>query len=318
MIKKTAALFLAVLLTTAFSGCAAQPNPSPAAAASASASASPSAGPGNAEAPGADGYYTFDYDGAARKYMLYIPNGMEQNAPLVCVLHGYTGTAADMIRDADMNGLADEYGFAVVCPQGLPGAYGADSFCWNADLTFTDTDDLGFLVALMGHLQKTYGLGAEQTFAAGFSNGGYMCYKLACDAPDTFRAIASVSGTMSGQTWEGRDASVAVPVLQIHGTGDDVVPLDGSKSVAGGWGGAPAISEVIKYWADADGAHGLETMNVSGKVTAYRYSSKDNDNLVWYYEIEGYPHSWPKEEDAGFNAGDVIWEFFSNYVKDEI
>jgi poly(3-hydroxybutyrate) depolymerase len=85
-------------------------------------------------------------------------------------------------------------------------------------------------------------------------------------------------------------------------------------SAGGGWGGAPAVTEIISYWTDADDAHDLKTIEVNDKTTAYRYSSNKNDNLVWYYEIEGYPHQWPKEEDAGFNAEDVIWEFFSNYV----
>jgi polyhydroxybutyrate depolymerase len=220
-----------------------------------------------------------------------------------------------MMSGSVMNSLADKYGFAVVYPQGLPGKYGSDTFCWNADLTITDTDDIGFLTSLAKHLQQTYSLSADETFACGFSNGGFMSYKLACDAPDTFRAIASVSGTMSKKTWEDRDESVAVPILQIHGTGDDAVPIDGTMPLSGGWGGAPALSEIIKYWTDADNTHDLETAQVSDNVTAYRYSSKKNDNLVWYYEIERYPHDWPKAEDAGFNVEDVIWEFFSNYVK---
>jgi polyhydroxybutyrate depolymerase len=340
MTKRIPAFIIAVLIMLALSGCAPAEQPRPTASPTAQAAEpsptaftaaqadkpSPTASPAAqtteptlTDTPsgslGADGYYSFDYNGTERKYLLYIPENIEADAPLVAVLHGYTGTAEQMMSGSVMDGLADKHGFAVVYPQGLPGKYGSDSYCWNADLTVTETDDIGFLVALVTYLQQTYDLNAKETFVCGFSNGGYMSYKLACDAPDTFRAVASVSGTMSGETWKNRDESVAVPILQIHGNGDDVVPVDGSKPLSGGWGGAPAMTEIIKYWADADNTHDLKTIKVSDTVTAYRYSSKENDNLVWYYEIEGYPHAWPKEKDAGFYAEDVIWEFFSNYVK---
>jgi polyhydroxybutyrate depolymerase len=246
--------------------------------------------------------------------MLYIPEEIKENA-MVFMLHGYTSNAADMMSMSHMNAVAGKYGFAVVYPQGLYDiGYDKSATCWNCDLTTTDTDDIGFLISLAAYLQKTYGFSPEKTFAAGFSNGGFMCYKLACDAPNTFRAVASVSGTMSGRTWECRDPSVFVPLLQIHGESDNIVPIDGSMAVHGGWGGAPALSKIIDYWNDANSTNIANMVSISDKATAYRYSSVSSDNLVWYYVIEDFGHDWPQQENAGFNAEEAIWEFFSNYV----
>lgn len=141
-----------------------------------------------------------------------------------------------------------------------------------------------------------------------------MCYTLACDVPNTFSAIASVSGTMSRETWTRRHESISVPVLQMYGTGDIEIPIDGTLSLSGDWQGTPPFRELIDFWADANGTNDLETIQISDRVTAYRYSSTENDNRVWYYQTEGHPHSWPKKEDAGFSAEDVIWEFFSKYT----
>lgn len=260
-------------------------------------------------------YYTCDYNGVQRKYILHIPKGMGEGAPLVFMLHGYTSNSNEFMEYTDMNSAADKYGYAVVYPQGLCGTdYNTGSTCWNAGLDFTDTDDAGFLVALAEYLQQTYGFSSSQTFAAGFSNGGFMCYKLACEASGTFRAIASVSGTMSGQTWRMRDDSVSVPVLQVHGTADNVVPIDGSMDSGGGWGGAPALDEILEYWKGADNAGTLEEVKMSDKATAYRYSGKGDDNRVWYIEIKGLGHEWPRMENAGFSADEAILEFFNNYV----
>ena len=51
-------------------------------------------------------------------------------------------------------------------------------------------------------LQAEYDLSDKNTFVGGMSNGGFMSYTLACERSDTFKAIASVTGTMSGYDWE--------------------------------------------------------------------------------------------------------------------
>ena len=85
-------------------------------------------------------------------------------------------------------------------------------------------DDIGFLSELAGHLQVEYDLNPDHTFVCGMSNGGFMSYTLACDRPDVFKAIASVTGTMSGFDWNNCDPDEPVPVLQIAGADDNIVP----------------------------------------------------------------------------------------------
>ncbi len=56
-----------------------------------------------------------------------------------------------------------------------------------------------------------------------------MRYTLACEKPDTFKAIGSVNGTMSGYDWDNCSPN-KVPVLRISVNHDYVVPIDGSIS----------------------------------------------------------------------------------------
>ena len=67
--------------------------------------------------------------------------------------------------------------------------------------------------------------------AAGFSAGGMMVWRLACDAPDAFAAYAPVAGTL----WKPLPDRCAgpAPMLHVHGLTDKVVPMQG-RSVAGG------------------------------------------------------------------------------------
>jgi len=262
-----------------------------------------------------DGEYlelTYNYAGINREYILYLPDGVYKDRPLVFVFHGYSSSAENIIAYANFKDLADENDFVVCYPQGIEDDYGMNH--WNANLAMSYVDDIGFIVELVGVLEDTYKLDATRTFTTGMSNGGFMSYALAMDAADTFEAMASVSGLMSYQVWEDRENAVPIPVLHFHGTEDKIVPNDGSMTILGGWGGAPAVPEMIAFWAEVDGCEKLEEVAIDEKTTAYYYTSDSSDMAVWYYEIEGLGHEWPtKGVNASFNATEVIWEFFSHY-----
>ena len=262
---------------------------------------------------------TFDHDGKSRKYLLYIPEGLTINAPLVFALHGHTSTARRMMELTQMNEVADAHGFAVCYPQGSL-SYSA-TWHWNARLNISRTDDIGFLSRLAEHLQSEYFFNPQKTFSCGFSNGGFMSYTLACEAPETFKAIASVSGTMSGYTWENRTAT-PIPVLQIHGERDLIVPINGSMTTVGGWGGAPHLDTVLEYWSDINNCSTTDILSLSSNTTAIYNRDGVNGNEIWYYKIAGFGHSWPGGNDpagldfldnSGIDASEEIWSFFSRY-----
>ncbi|MCJ7570273.1 MAG: prolyl oligopeptidase family serine peptidase [Candidatus Thermoplasmatota archaeon] len=263
-------------------------------------------------------YSTFDYDGLTRQYLLYLPDDLPENAPLVFVLHGYTMNAVDMMNYVGMNRIADEKGFAVCYPQGLLDFKGSTH--WNARLDISTTDDIGFLTSLAKFLQSEYGLSDEKTFSCGFSNGGFMSYTLACEAPDVFTAIASVAGTMSGYTWDNRNISEPTPILHIHGVDDYVVPIDGSMPEEGGWGGTSNVDTIISYWVNLNNCITTDTEFIPPYTNATYYRDGINGNEVWYYKIDNYWHDWPggnspkkPNKDVGIDASEVIWEFFSKY-----
>ena len=249
----------------------------------------------------------FNWDNEQREYFLYVPENLQPNAPLVFVLHGYWGEGADMI------GLfaeqANEHGFVVCYPSGLTDNIGANH--WNANFSpsMTTVDDVGFLSNLALYLQGEYGLSPEKTFTCGMSNGGYMSWSLACHAPDVFKAIASVTGTMSGPDWVDCNPSELVPVMQISGTADNVVPMDGSMGyVSEGWGGAPDIYTIMDYWSELHGCANNETINwqfdYSTDVTQYFSCTYNTSYELRLYVANGMGHTWPSFAEA------QIWDFF--------
>ena len=249
----------------------------------------------------------FDWDKQQREYFLYIPENLQDNAPLVFVLHGYYGSGSDMI--GLFQEQADEYGFVICYPTGLADNFGTNHWNANFNASMTTVDDLGFLSNLAFDLQEEYSLDPNKTFSCGFSNGGYMSWNLACNAPDVFKAIASVGGTMSGPDWDECNPSTPIPIMQISGTNDDVVPMDGSMGyVSEGWGGAPDIYTVMNYWNDLHGCLDQETINwqfdYSTDVTQYFNCTSNTSAELRLYVANGMGHIWPSFADA------QIWDFF--------
>lgn len=262
---------------------------------------------------------TFDHDGLTRDYILYLPANLESQAPLVFNLHGYTSNAEQQRFYSEMDGVADANGFAVCYPNGTLDEF--ESPFWNSGWG-GGVDDTGFLVALAQALQEEYDLDPERTFSCGMSNGGFMSYHLACAAYDTFKAVASVTGTMSTLTYASCDPPVPVPAFEIHGTLDLVVPYDGGD-------GMVPIVDVVDFWANINGCgspdvYELDNINLLdfSTVTVTKYADCTSGNEVWLYTVEAGGHTWPGaipiivtgNTNQDFDASEEIWNFFAQCV----
>ena len=252
----------------------------------------------------------FQHGDVERRYVLHLPEDLPAQSPLVFFLHGYYGDARDY-AELGMNQVADTHKFAVVYPQGKKDTRGVPH--WNARLSISKVDDIDFLTQLAKELQQQHDLNAEQTFASDVSNGGFMSYTLVAERPETFKAAASIIGTMSGYTWEHRNEIQPAPILQISGLDDEIVPVDGSMSSQGGWGGAPDQRTIIDFWRTLDQTKSEEIKQVTPSTKAYRYGDGVDGCDVWLYEVTGWGHRVPGKNKLGVPAVELVWMFFSRY-----
>ena len=266
--------------------------------------------------------FFINHNGINRLYTLYKPDNLKEKAPLVFVLHGYTSNSTNIMNYSKMNEIADQNGFMVCYPQGTSNAFTGQTH-WNANLKeMSSIADSEFLTDLSKKLQAEFNLSKKNTFACGMSNGGFMSYTLGCERSDTFKAIASITGTMSGYDWNNCNPN-KVPILQISGTNDMVVPMDGSMSSAGGWGGAPKIQDIMNYWEDINECTQTQTQNLpDSNKTDNSYVSIEkkvdcyNNHQVWFYTVYGGAHTWPGAwGNMDINASEEIWDFFSRYIE---
>ena len=266
----------------------------------------------------------FYYDGINRKYYLYEPDSIQNNAPLVFVLHGYSGSANSIINYSFMNAVADEHGFAVCYPQGTRDQY--NNRFWNVGYDFHDNqnvDDVGFLTALATHLQLEYGYSVNNTFVTGMSNGGDMSYMIACQAHDIFRAIAPVAGCMMEWIYDTCD-SVPVPVLEIHGTDDNVTLWEGDMDNNDGWGAYLSTLDGINFWVETNECTNSEHINLpnidindGSHVIKHTYFECANNSDVWLYEVVNGGHDWPGSNgNMDIDSSTDIWSFFNKFTSE--
>jgi len=167
----------------------------------------------------------------------------------------------------------------------------------------------------------------KRVYATGYSNGGFMAYKLASELSNRIAAIASVAGVMTLSTGDNFNPLRPVPVLHIHGTTDWWVSYD----VASYW---KSVDQTLSYWIEYNSCLLTpETTilpdldpNDGCTVEKITYTDCDNNvNVILFKVIKG-GHTWPGAGDPGyshtgnanndFDASVEILNFFNNYTLD--
>jgi len=263
-----------------------------------------------------DEVFTISYNGEERRYYVYVPSELEKNRPILFLLHGYGGTIEYFLESTDIKKLAERDKVIVVLPEGTP-AVGLNH--WDANLRYEEVDDVGFLSLLRNSLVEEYHVNEDHVFVGGHSNGGFMTYTLACEANDLFTAFMSVSGLMSGETWETCEGEVETNLLQFHGTDDDIVPIDGTMTELFGWGGAPPMMDMLQVWIDRLDNYEYSMNQVNELLTKQSYVSQNGTTLI-YYEAEGYGHMWAKDGDLFDETNDlpdmteILFDYLMSFV----
>ncbi|SUZ89169.1 uncharacterized protein METZ01_LOCUS42023 [marine metagenome] len=271
---------------------------------------------------------TFFIGGQERQYYLYLPDGISDDAPLVFVLHGYSGDALGIMNYSGMNQVADDNGFAVCYPQGLSDDW--DYNFWNVGYDWHEyetVDDVEFLTELAEHLRGAYDLSRDHVFSTGMSNGGDMSYLLACEASEIFRAIAPVAGCMMTWIYDSCDPIDPIPVFEIHGTDDDVTWWEGADEIFNdGWGPWESVDTTFNFWTQLNGCTDftmdtLPDINTSdgSYVISHKNTNGVNNNEVWLYEVVNGGHDWPGAYgNMDINSSEEIWSFFSMVIDNAV
>jgi polyhydroxybutyrate depolymerase len=185
-------------------------------------------------------------------------------APLLILLHGYTGTGDDIDNYFGLAAAAEEAGYVYATPDGTVDSDGnrfwnATDACCNFDKS--GVDDVAYLTNVITEIQAKLAIDPKRIAFVGHSNGGFMSYRMACDQAGLVAAIVSLAGATFADPTDCAP-SEPVSVAQIHGTADDVIRYDGGGIVNASY---PSAETTAEAWATYDGC-GESSSPLSAKV----------------------------------------------------
>jgi polyhydroxybutyrate depolymerase len=277
-----------------------------------------------------------------RAFIVYVPASaqLSRSVPLHISFHGSNSNARIQLEFTALNNSADQHGFIVVYPYGS--GVRERLLFWNGgfccgDAHSMESDDVGFVRAMLDELYRLLPIDAERIYASGMSNGAMMAYRVANEMSDVFAAIAPVAGPMALHVEEVQPKR-GMPVIHFHGDNDEFTPFTGGT-------GPRSVTNVehhsipvtIEAWATVNQCsamkNGVATPSISELrpvvddgtiVELHDYGIGRDGAEVLLYFIRGGGHTWPSrpprpyylgKSTQNLDANEVMWEFFSRHKR---
>ena len=265
-------------------------------------------------------YCFFDIGGMTREFYIYIPNAYSEYITPVSIifsLHGGGDYAEYNMQYSGFKEHADTDTIILIYPQGAiyedKGATG-----WNHEEG--GVDDIAFIESIIDWAGANYNVQLNEVYAAGFSNGAFMTYHLACNLSAKIAAIAPVAGLMGNYTYDTCNPIHPTPLVHIHGEQDDIIninggeyfrPLEDNNNSTG----------VISYWKDYNQCSNFLNETVyddDQQIIGFfnSWTSCSNNIEINYWILPNRGHEWDegdKGEANSFDTSQVIWNFFKQY-----
>jgi polyhydroxybutyrate depolymerase len=257
--------------------------------------------------------------GVPRTYLVHEPADAVDGEllPLLIVLHGAGGNGARAERTTGFTADANDDSFLVAYPNGTVANTIEGELSWNAGACCglakaNNVDDVGFVMAMLAELEAQYPVDASRVFLAGFSNGGMLSYRLACQYGDVFAGVAVVAGALN---YSPCQPPSPVSMLIVHGTTDATVPYGGgptndiTAARFGQWNNT-SVEFATDFWTGTDRCESDPVSTTEDALSLDSYQTCALGSRVQVATIAGGTHSWPRLETSGVDGSELILEFF--------
>jgi polyhydroxybutyrate depolymerase len=205
---------------------------------------------------------------------------------LILDVHGATMNAAEEDANTEMRALGSARGYVVVQPNAPAGGLGTS---WDPDRD--DPKVFAFVQLAM----RAFRIDPDRVHITGFSQGGFMTWRMLCDHADVFASVAPAAacgGLYRHCAFTDTERpSREIPVLYVHGHADTIVANceDGQRdNVVEGW----AMTEDSVLSMDDDHTW---TRYVSASGNVFEYI--EHDYTAYSTILAG--HCFPGSTDIG-------------------
>jgi polyhydroxybutyrate depolymerase len=254
----------------------------------------------------------FQVDETVRSAEMYLPPELIDNepSPLVFNLHGTGGLPEGQERISGMSRVADRENFILV--NGMASYLRADgNRTWNADLDPNGVSDIDYILTAIEAVDAQTSVDRKRIYVTGFSGGGRMTSRLACELADVLAAVAPVSGVQFGKNCHPERS---IPLLTFHSKDDPVNTYDSGNIVRNpSW--VSGVETAVSSWAETNTCPAIPVdQAVTEKVTRLSYNHCADQTNVIFYQLDDGGHSWPgTQSNMDISASELIWEFFKGH-----
>lgn len=272
-----------------------------------------------------------------RKFMVHFPPNFTTatQRALVLNLHGGSGNMVNAQGFSMLNPVSDLNNFIVAWPQGYgiapPGFSWADGRNTSADQA--GIDDIGFIDKLIDTLITRYNVDTNRIYICGFSNGGFMVQRLACQLPDRFAAMASLGSSMDTVLYQNCNPSKPIPMAFFNGTADPAMPYEGGPMQNPQVIPVVPVDTTVRFWVSHNKCQTItpvfnfpDTFTTDNSTAElYTFTNCDCNSDVKFYKLINGGHTWPGvyvasqasvlgNTNRDINASDELWKFFNAHT----
>ena len=258
-----------------------------------------------------------DSNGDDRSFLINLPSDTNDPVPLVFILHGLGETGALWYGVASY--IASQ-GIVTVRPESgtfLNNSGTGYVKLWNAILDSTRYDDVQFISDIIDYMLMNYDfIDYSKIYVLGYSNGGYMAYRLACDLSYRITAFSSVAGNLFlDDEFDCIDQSRGIPIFHVHGTEDPI------NSYFPGGNGVDIIDdqyltivESIEFWSNYHQYDISEVDTILSNVSVrYTYTNDAVTSSFEHIKVIGGGHEYFYGEDFGFSSTQESIDYFLQF-----
>ena len=223
-----------------------------------------------------------------RTFRVFVPTLLTGPAPTLVAMGGYAqvGESESYMR---WERIATARHFVVVYPRGEALSYNAGRCCGLA--ASRGVDDSAALIRMLQVENDLYPQNPSRLYLTGFSNGGMMAYRFACEHPELVAAIGVVAAAYVARPL--CMPTQPVPAMHIHGLLDRTVPYRGTAWSSLLRTSLPSVPQTNQVFAHVDYWAGVPYRNV---------------------ELRSLGHAWPHLGGAGnYDASGALANFLLRF-----
>ena len=165
--------------------------------------------------------------GKDRPVTVNLPDALVNPAPLLILLHSASTSGAHQENYMHLGPIAKKSGLIYIAPDGTLNPEGKRF--WNASKSCCnkykeEVDDVAYINSLIDEINAKTPIDPKRIYLIGHSNGAFMSFTYACKT-NKVAAIVAIAGAMD--TESECTPSTPVSLLNIHGTADKTIKIDG-------------------------------------------------------------------------------------------